>query len=371
VRNTLLRSARRERGWTQQQLADFAQLSLSTIERAERGESIRGDSIERICECLQKTPEQLGFIRHSSDILHDASHKLSLDDYLSTLESEMKLRWSLYHTGETNLAYQGLNFWIQRISECANLLRDTNLYERALTLLSIAYQLQGSVLRDKMLYHEAQLAHRKSFLIAKELFNPELIASALVREGITFNQQDRPKEAIACFMHALETIKHLGYVQLEAYTYQALSEAQAKAQLPKESWTSINLAEKSFEKQSSVQEQTLIRFSLSSLNAQKGVNSMILHQYQQALDQLDHSLEHYNPALLRGRARLLIQKAEAYYNLGSLDACVANTQEAFNLARSAGSNKIISRVKNLYMNLKESKWRKEQVVSHLDDVLAE
>ena len=50
-------------GWNQQQLADFAEkLSLSTIERAERGEPIRVDNIERLCICLQKTPEQLGLL---------------------------------------------------------------------------------------------------------------------------------------------------------------------------------------------------------------------------------------------------------------------------------------------------------------------
>ena len=36
-RNHLLREARLKKGWSQQQLADFAGLSLSTVERAERG----------------------------------------------------------------------------------------------------------------------------------------------------------------------------------------------------------------------------------------------------------------------------------------------------------------------------------------------
>jgi transcriptional regulator with XRE-family HTH domain len=62
MKNTLLRAARHQKGWNQQQLADFADLSLSTIERAERGEPIRVDSIQRLCTCLHKTPEQLGLL---------------------------------------------------------------------------------------------------------------------------------------------------------------------------------------------------------------------------------------------------------------------------------------------------------------------
>lgn len=209
------------------------------------------------------------------------------------------------------------------------------------------------------------------FFIAQGLSNPELIASALVREGITLNQQEYPVEAITCFTRALETIKKLGYAKLEGYIYQALSEAQAKAQQSKENWHSISLAEKAFERQTSIQEQTLIRFNASSLTAQKGVNAMLLHEYKQAVNQLDSSLANYDPALLRGRARLLIQKAEAYYALGILDACVSNAQDAFTLARSVGSSKILSRVKTLHTNLTQSKWRKERVVADLSNVLAE
>lgn len=41
--NTLLRSERLRHRWAQQQLADFAGISLSTVERAEKGASIRID----------------------------------------------------------------------------------------------------------------------------------------------------------------------------------------------------------------------------------------------------------------------------------------------------------------------------------------
>ncbi len=63
MRNTSLRTERLRRGWTQQQLADFAAISLSTVERAEKGGSIRVDCIQRLCECLSKTPEELGLFK--------------------------------------------------------------------------------------------------------------------------------------------------------------------------------------------------------------------------------------------------------------------------------------------------------------------
>ncbi len=58
-----LRQERLRKPWTKQQLADFAQVSLSTVERAERGDPIRIDSIQRLCACLKKSPEQLGLLK--------------------------------------------------------------------------------------------------------------------------------------------------------------------------------------------------------------------------------------------------------------------------------------------------------------------
>jgi transcriptional regulator with XRE-family HTH domain len=57
-----LRKERRRKPWTQQQLADFAGIGLSTVERAERGEQIGIESMQRLCTCLEKSPEELGLL---------------------------------------------------------------------------------------------------------------------------------------------------------------------------------------------------------------------------------------------------------------------------------------------------------------------
>src|SRR2546423_13451903 len=74
MRNTLLRTERLRRGWTQQHLADFAGISLSTVERAEKGESIRVDCIQRLCECLSKTSEELGLLKIDARTLETTNH---------------------------------------------------------------------------------------------------------------------------------------------------------------------------------------------------------------------------------------------------------------------------------------------------------
>lgn len=61
--NMSLRMERLRNGWSQQQLADFALVSLSTVARAERGMPIRVDCIQRLSECLSKSPEQLELVK--------------------------------------------------------------------------------------------------------------------------------------------------------------------------------------------------------------------------------------------------------------------------------------------------------------------
>lgn len=54
-----LRKLRMQRNWSQQQLADVAEVSLRTVQRAESGRSIRLDSLVRIARALGVNAEEL------------------------------------------------------------------------------------------------------------------------------------------------------------------------------------------------------------------------------------------------------------------------------------------------------------------------
>src|SRR5436189_1857561 len=84
MRNILLRAERLRHGWTQQQLADFAGISLSTVERAEKGESIRVDCIQRLCECLSKRSEELGLLKIEERAVESNHHMRQPSTVLKT-----------------------------------------------------------------------------------------------------------------------------------------------------------------------------------------------------------------------------------------------------------------------------------------------
>ena len=66
-KGALLRAERRRRAWTQQLLADFARISVPTVQRAERGEALRMDTVQLLCDALGKTPQELGLVGVDED----------------------------------------------------------------------------------------------------------------------------------------------------------------------------------------------------------------------------------------------------------------------------------------------------------------
>jgi transcriptional regulator with XRE-family HTH domain len=425
----LLQRERLRRGLTQQELADFAQVSLRSIQRAEQGEPLRVDICKRICAFLEKeTPEEIGLRCHGDtreepgdnstridpadtadekassqdtesedrdmdsmrrslvkalagsgltlviapqSLYQEMTSDPSSDDRLTFLENEMITRWALYYTGGAVSASLGLKTWMQHIIRVARSSQRTEWHERAHILLALSYQLHSCVLRDTMYYPDAHQAHRKAFLVAQELYDPELMASGLAREGVTLNQQEHALEAIQCLEHALEVIKHLGYHNLEGYILQGLSEAQARSQQSQASRMSLERAASVLARSNATPERSLTRLNIASITAQRGVNAVLLHDYQQAIKLIDESLKRYDPTLIRGRARLVAQKAEAYYGLGKVEECTTLAMEALSLGYSVGASKTIARVKNLHEALIQSPWRKEQGVVSLEMMLLE
>lgn len=297
-------------------------------------------------------------------------HHMLHNDQMGLFEQEIAARWKVYHGGDTNQALNGLDLWLE---EAENFAKDTSIGQQrtgAYTLVSIGYQLQGSIFRDKMDYLQAHNSYKKAFLVADEFDNLEFKSSSLARRGVTLIQQKKPIEAIQYLESALSTIDTSNFPCLRGYILQALSEAYAMAQDKDQSWRHIDLAEQALTHKNSVVEVSNCHPNTTAIVAQKGVNAVLLKDYWQALPLLNKGLHQYNPTLLRGRTRLISQKAEAYYGLGFIHESTATAKEAFEIAQPIGSQKTISRVKDLYALLEQSSYRKESCVVQLGTILA-
>lgn len=59
IHSELIREARTQKGWTQQQLADICELSLRTIQRVENQGQASMETINTLCAVLELNREQL------------------------------------------------------------------------------------------------------------------------------------------------------------------------------------------------------------------------------------------------------------------------------------------------------------------------
>jgi transcriptional regulator with XRE-family HTH domain len=93
----IIRMGRGLRGWKARTLADFAGVSISTVERAERGEPVRDASLERIGAAIGYEPGD--FTRERMRLSPDAAHAALSEDWrhravveVSVLAKQVQLR---------------------------------------------------------------------------------------------------------------------------------------------------------------------------------------------------------------------------------------------------------------------------------------
>lgn len=361
---TNLRELIEENGYTFKEVSEETGISLSALFIYARGKrSIPHESRVQIAKVIGCNATDILSKKHSQRELH---RKIMAHDFLGKLETGLVDRWNLYYTVGVKYAYPGLDATLQELNKLVQTGEGLQGSSQALALLAMGYQLQSCILRDMMDYRRSHIAYQKAFNFATLLEDQELMISALAREGVTYIQQEKPQEAIIYLTSALNILDEHDSSALREYILQGLSEAYAKAKMVDNSHKSLEQAENYCTDQVHIQERSLIRgVTTTSLIAQKGVNSVLLCEYQQAIVLIDESLKTYDVALTRGYARLLIQKAEALWGLGTVDACVHHAQEALSLAKGAGASKTITRVQSLYSRLQQSHWRKEPSVISL------
>jgi len=367
----IVRYYRKRQKWSRLKLAQELGVDESTIYRLEKRTTIRDLQKRYALVALLGIPTSLLAVSEPPPLLKKSSSLVFNADHMAFLENQLTIHWDMYRTGGTLYVASGLDHFLGEIEKFVCEAKDTHWQERARTICCFAYQLQGCIFSDLMRYHQAHRAYHTAIDIAKEADDCELLASALARQGVTYIQQNLATKALSCLNTALELVHGQGLPALRGYILKALSETYACLQQQAQSMRTIEQAERTLEAPDKVSERSHCRFNKASIFAQKGINAVLLHDYERAIMLIDKSLVTYDPTIIRGRARLLAQKAQAYYGLNDLWGCTTIAEEASRLAGAVGSMRNIERLRALQQALLQSRWRKEASVIHLGIVLAE
>lgn len=403
MKNTLLRAARHQKGWNQQQLADFADLSLSTIERAERGEPIRVDSIQRLCTCLHKTPEQLGLLsgEHKENEGDDMNRRQTLQilgvtgtallvgvplthldpqevenlsarriAHLQTwivegLEDGTRLRWQLYYTSRNTLTEDGLLNQMMKLEQLAD--DGGRDHVRICQVLAQNYQLAGSLARDNFRYYEASKYFRKAQYAADENNLPDLSATALARHGLVYLRQERLEKALKLYRSAADAAKHAEPCT-KAYVLSGLAEALARNGYREECSRMLDQAEQLLDRTLSLpleEDFSYVQLTMQSLQDSRGECSVLLGEPLKGLDHLLAAERHLDQKMSRNHCRLLMQQSEAFLAADQPDQCVQRALKGLHIAHQLESTSNINWSQEIHTKLLQSRWRNEPVVEEL------
>ena len=371
----LLKRFRKYHDYTQAETAKHLGYSEETIKSWEQGRRFPArEEVARLAGLMKMDAQEVKRaiqLERSQTQLYKASDKpLFNHDRLVLIENELFTRWDIYRTGGSRFAYRGLDLFVNAIENVVQQAQESTRYHRTLASLSMSYQLMGSIGSDLMAYSQAHASYTKAFKAAEQIQDRELMAAALARRGVTCIQQRRPKSALSFLENAVTLVNDLPVIHLQSYIFKALSEAHAMAHQADASLLNIDLVEQVFEQHGEVLERSHCQVNLVSILAQKGVNAVLLGDYQDAIAMINQSLVTYDHAFIRGRARLITQKAEAYFGLKQVEACTGLAEEAYQLAEAAGSRKTIERLQKLYALLIRSRWRKETGAVRLGALLS-
>jgi tetratricopeptide (TPR) repeat protein len=356
--------------WSQQDLANALGKSLRTVQRLEQTPMIEDLDRRTFLVKLLGIPAVLMALENDLSFSGNMINLVVNDDPMSFLEDIVATRWKTHLMGGPLSAAHGLERVVKEVAHFEQEVRGKAWHQRAMAQLCMMYQLRGSVAGDMMQYEQAFATYKTAFVVANELHDAELMAAIRVRQGILFMRQEQPLKAITYLNDGLHLVDGNGYPQLKGNIFMILSESHAKARQAQTCWHMIGMAESTIEQQSSHYERSYRTCNPSAVLAHKGVDALLLNDYDRALRLIDKSLKNYNPTQTPAHARFLARKAEAYCGLQMIDECVTAAETAFTLAKSVGASNTIARVNDLHASLALTPWKNEPGVRRLGALLA-
>lgn len=403
MKNMLLRTARRQRGWNQQQLADFAEVSLSTIERAERGESIRIDNLERLCTCLQKTSEQLGLIKDYEEVNRRQANKtiagLAGGLFITSSTGLINLPpstdfWvddllTIYARGIAacqDLYYNGSPYQVEAIlplysRQTASLAQQTSpLQQSASKLASQAYQLACELATDREDFGTARQTGQQAFAYAQLASDANLQVTALISlANLEFHLSSAnpglihkySKDALQVYTHAVSLLDEHVTPLLKGRTYAGLAEVYAMRGQLQEATQAMGLAYEHYPlKPEDDPAYPYLRASRYALYVFGDAQSrLFLKQPKEADKALIAMQSETNDPEIEPVTRLdmLYYQADIQIQQGELEAGSKILTEAAALAKELGSRLYFNKLATSYHQL-QTHWPKEPLVAALEEV---
>lgn len=374
MKNHLLREARLKKGWSQQQLADFAGLSVSTIERAERGEPLRIDSIQRLCDCLNRSPEELGLVKNE-DCKGEKEALTALTNHLNksglwdddALSRGMAACQDLFFSGHIHEVEAILPLYCHHTTLLAR--QPSPFQKKAARLASQAHLLACELLADRENFGAAKQAGKQAFIYGEIADDINLQVASLIGLGNIGFHRRLSHMALKAYQRAISLLDNATPL-LKGRTYAGIAEIYAMRGQFQDSMRAMGLAYEHFPlKPEEDPAYPYLRASRYSLYVFGDVQSrLFLGQPKEAEKALITMLQETNDPETEPITRLdmLYYQAEIRIQQGDLEQSASILSEAAELAKELGSRLYFNKLIESYNRL-STQWPHEKRVAELEE----
>lgn len=352
----LVRAYRKERGWSQEELATrwgFTREYVSQIESGKR-KLQHADQVSRLADILEIPPERLEAIGRGVPHRHRPMAPRSLkeaDDFLlQTLlepaQTTVKLSWLVWYGNHDTTVVDHLAQLIAKLEEAVANRRGQYL-QPAQQILAYAHEMMGKIAFDRLDFVAAGGHFHEMAELGEELSDPDITALALMHQGDLLRRRGRFEHAIRC-LEGAEAHARRGSRCTSGLRWQTLARAYAERGHRSAFLKAIEQAQEDAANCTPNLDTTSNQFNMVDVLQERAQGHTLLWEPEVALELYKESerLKPFRP--MRDLGTFLILKAQAHTYAGDVDTGIDLALNGLRLARGYQSRRHESRIQRLY-----------------------
>lgn len=368
----LVRAYRKQREWTQYQLAERWEHSQAYVSQVEKGQR-KVDStaqLVKLAEILDIPLEKLEAIGRNIPQLSNKNKIIEIGDTVLQMllthgQNTIPMAWiawvaDQHPTIEGSLRELSVNL------EKALIAYHGEFSQPALILLSHAHIMLGKMAFDRLDYAAASGHFGEAIILGKECKNTNIITVAMVQQADLLRKRGRYESALSLFKNTLD-LAHSSSQGLQTMRHIFMARAFYCFGDEQNFIRSMNQAlELAYDSQESL-DNLANRVTVMDTLEEQAAGWTSLNRPEKAMEIYSGMEKVFRP--LRNQGSYLIDKAQTYFHLGEFTRGIKLAEQGVALASSYKSKRHIARLQTTYSRLRETSIGKDKRLRTLQDLI--
>ncbi len=373
----LVKAYRKQRGWTQEELAERWGYTRSYVSQIEAGRRKLDRTVQiiRLADILDIPSEKLEAIGRGIPERRIAAQSPAQADnailqmLLAPGRDMVKLSWLTWFADAAPSLEEHIRELIKSLDSALTAYRG-EFAKPAQQLLAYAHQMLGKIAFDRLDYLAASGHFSEMQALGEELNDADMIASAMVHLGDVLRKRGRFETAVRCF-EAAKPFAEVAAPGIQGMRYQIMARAFSAYGDKQRFLRAIEQALEIAEHTQDTIDNLTNQFNLVECLQEQAQGFTMLWQPEKALE-IYKKTDHMRPFRpLRDLGSYSIVKAQAYSYAGDLDKGLEYSLKGLDLASQYKSKRHVARLDGMYHRLSITPVGRDRRLKEIHEILLE